>query len=128
MGKTPEEKALAKAITELTLVAGSAGTIRVRKDPLRFTYPRQMDVPVLGAKVTVDRGEHAERLTLTRVALIGPFALLAKKDRTRLFITIEGTDGSAMLIECPAKKEGKARQLATLVHSRWAVQEPSVDA
>jgi hypothetical protein len=43
----------------------------------------------------------------------------AKKDATHLFITIEGADGSALVIECPAKKEGRARQLAALVHAKY---------
>lgn len=117
--KTPAERAELKAAADLRLLVTSLGGILVRKEPLRFTAPGQMDVPVHGATITIDRGEHAERLTATRVALIGPFALLAKKDSTKLFITIEGTDGSAMLREVPAKKEGAARKLALLVHAAY---------
>jgi hypothetical protein len=117
--KTDDEKAAAKALLDLRLAVSGVGGIMVRKDPLRFTAPGQMDVPVAGATVTVDHGERAQRITATRVALIGPFALLAKKDATRLFITIEGADGtSAMLIDCPAKKEGAARKLALLVQTQ----------
>jgi hypothetical protein len=116
--KTDEEKAEARAATALQLATSGIGHMIIRKGPLRFTAPGQMDVPVVGATVTVDRGERAQRITATRVALIGPFALLAKKDSTRLFVTIEGTDGSAMLLECPVKKEGAARKLAVLVHSK----------
>ncbi|MEV6124860.1 hypothetical protein AB0M23_30870 [Streptomyces sp. NPDC052077] len=90
----------------------------VRKDPLRFTAPGQMDVPVTGATITVDRGEAAKRITATRVALTGPFALLMKKDSTQLFVTIEGADGSAMILACPAKKELDARKFAMLVHTK----------
>lgn len=118
--KTADEKAAAKAILDLRLAISGIGGIMVRNDPLRFTAPGQMDVPVPGATITIDRGEHAKRLTLTRAALIGPFALLAKKDTTKLFITIEGADGSAMLREVPIKKEGAARKLALLVHAKWA--------
>jgi hypothetical protein len=119
MGRTDEEKAAAKAATELGLAVAHVGGMRVRKDPLRIVAPRQMDVPVAGARVTIDRGEAAKRITATRVVALGPFALLAKKDATHLFITIEGADGSALVIECPAKKEGRARQLAALVHAKY---------
>ncbi|MEU3507942.1 hypothetical protein ABZ733_08420 [Streptomyces longwoodensis] len=116
--KTPEEKAAAKAILDLRLAASAIGSIMIRKDPLRITTPGQTDVPVAGAKVTVDRGEAAKRITATRVALAGPFALLMKKDTTQLFVTIEGTDGSVMILGCPAKKELAARQFAALVHTQ----------
>jgi hypothetical protein len=75
-------------------------------------------VPVAGATITVDRGEAAKRITATRVALAGPFALLMKKDTTQLFITIEGTDGSVMILGCSAKKELAARKFAALVHAQ----------
>lgn len=116
--KTDEEKAAAKALLELRLAASAIGGMMVRKDPLRFTAPGQMDVPVKGAKVIVDRGEAAKRITATRVALTGIFALALKKDSTKLFVTIEGADGSAMLLECPAAKETAARKLAILVHAK----------
>lgn len=123
--KTPEEKAAAKAITDLRLAASAIGGMMVRKDPLRFTAPGQMDVPVAGATITVDRGEAAKRVTATRVALAGPFALLMKKDTTQLFITIEGTDGSVIILGCPAKKELAARKLAALVHSQHPAPDDS---
>jgi hypothetical protein len=116
--KTPEEKAAAKAVTDLRLATAGIGGIMVRKNPLRFTTPGQMDVPVTGATVTVDRGEAAKRITATRVALAGPFALLMKKDTTQLFVTIEGTDGSVMILGCPVKKELAARKVAALVHTQ----------
>jgi hypothetical protein len=71
--KTDDEKAAAKALLDLRLAVSGVGGIMIRKDPLRFTAPGQMDVPVAGAKLTVDRGEAAKRITATRVALAGPF-------------------------------------------------------
>lgn len=118
--KTAEEKAAAKDLLELRLAASGIGGIMIRKDPLRITTPGQMDVPVAGATITVDRGEAAKRITATRVALTGIFALALKKDATRLFITIEGADGSAMLLDCPAAKEGAARKFALLIQSKHA--------
>lgn len=119
MGKTPDEKAAARDLLALRLAVSGVGGMMVRKEPLRFTAPGQMDVPVAGATITVDRGETARRVTATRVALSGPFALLMKKDATQLYVTIVGADGSGLLIECPAKKEGAARKLALLVHAKY---------
>lgn len=116
--KTPEEKAASKALMELRVASAAVGGMMVRKDPLRFTAPGQMDVPVTGATITVDRGEAAKRITATRVALTGIFALALKKDATQLFVTIEGADGSVMILSCPAKKELGARQFAALVHTK----------
>ncbi|EYT83986.1 hypothetical protein CF54_04065 [Streptomyces sp. Tu 6176] len=117
--KTNDEKAAAAALRELRLAAGGVGKMMIRKDPLRFTSPGQMDVPVVGATITVDRGEAAKRITATRVALAGPFALLMKKDATRMFLTIEGTDGSAMILGVSASKELAARKLALLVQTKY---------
>lgn len=123
--KTDEEKAESRAATALQLATGGIGHLIIRKGPLRFTLAGQMDVPVTGAKITIDRGEAARRITATRVITTGIFALALKKDATRLFITIEGVDGSAMLIECPAKKEGTARKLALYVHTKHAASGPA---
>jgi hypothetical protein len=51
------------------------------------------------------------------VLTTGIFALALKKDTTKLFVTIEGADGSVMLREVKASKEGKARALAAAVTS-----------
>ncbi|MFJ7238231.1 hypothetical protein ACIQWB_14010 [Streptomyces olivaceus] len=116
--KTPEEKAASKALMELRVASAAVGGMMVRKDPLRFTAPGQMDVPVTGATITVDRGDAAKRITATRVALTGIFALALKKDATQLFVTIEGADGSVMILSCPAKKELDARKFVALVHTK----------
>lgn len=117
--KTPEQKQAAADLLELRLAVSAVGGIMVRSNPLRFTAPGQQDVPVAGARVTVDRGEAAERVTLTRVALAGPFALLLRKDATALFVTIEGSAGEAMILQCSAKRELRARQLAMLVRNKY---------
>ncbi|MFJ6438525.1 hypothetical protein [Streptomyces sp. NPDC091416] len=121
--KTTEEKAASKALLELRLASGAVGQMMVRKDPLRFTTPGQMDVLVAGATITIDRGEAAKRITATRVLATGIFALALKKDATKLFVTIEGADGkSAMLLECAAKREADARKFAILVHTKHAAE------
>lgn len=83
----------------------------------KFRSPNQMDVPVEGAKITLERGEEAKaRITATRVALTGIFALWLKKDMNKLFITIEGADGEVLVQPVSAAKEPQARILATLVN------------
>jgi hypothetical protein len=111
------EDAETKAYQKLSDAA--LGILSVRKKPLRFIASGQADVPAAGARITIDRGEAAKRITATRVALTGIFALALKKDQTKLFITVEGKDGSVLVAECPAKREVKARKLAALVHSTY---------
>ncbi|MFE5621700.1 hypothetical protein ACFQ8S_06760 [Streptomyces virginiae] len=90
----------------------NAGLLGIRVKDGHFKLVGQPAVPVAGAVVTVDRGEAARRITATRVALTGIFALALKKDTTKLFVTIEGADGSAMLREVSARKEATAHALA----------------
>ncbi|WP_405560668.1 hypothetical protein [Streptomyces sp. NBC_01180] len=115
--KTDEEKAIALRRRNLYMASGHVG-IRLRKDDTFFLYG-QSPVPVEGAIVTIDRGEAAKRITASRVLLTGPFALAMKKDNTKLFITVEGVDGSALIKEIPAGKEAKARAFELMVNGRW---------
>ncbi|MFF0777080.1 hypothetical protein [Streptomyces sp. NPDC003720] len=112
-GKSDEEKAAAKRQRQITAAAASAGLTVMGG---QFRAPNQDPVPVEGARVTIERGEDAgRRVTATRVLLTGLFALALKKDMNQLFITIEN-DGKVMLCPVPAKKEGAARILATMVN------------
>lgn len=112
--KTDEEKAAARRMRQITGAAASAGlTVMGGK----FRAPNQEPIPVDGARITIERGEQAgKRVTATRVLITGVFALLLKKDMNQLFITIEGADGGVMLVPVPAKKEGAARVLATMMN------------
>lgn len=112
--KTDEEKAAAAKQRRITAAAASAGlTVMGGK----FRAPNQEPVPVEGALITIERGEEAgKRVTATRVLLTGFFSLLLKKDMNQLFITIENGE-QVMLCPVPAKKEGAARILATMVNS-----------
>lgn len=66
---------------------------------------------------SVDHGANLKpRLTATRVALVGPFALLVKKDRNKVFLLVETPD-EAHLVELEAKKEGDARKFALQVNN-----------
>lgn len=116
--KSDEEKAAAKARRDLNVAALKVGNVRVSGDGDYFQTPNQGNVPVEGARVTLDKGEAAKRITATRVALVSPFALLLRKDTTKLFVTIEGADGSAMLIAVPAGREVAARTFEVMVNSR----------
>jgi hypothetical protein len=111
--KTPEEKA---AAVRQRQVAGAAAAAGLTVMGGKFRAPNQEPVPVEGARITIERGEEAgKRVTATRVLLTGLFALLLKKDMNQLFITIENGD-QVMLCPVPAKKEGAARILATMVN------------
>jgi hypothetical protein len=82
----------------------------------KVRMPGQQPIPIKGARVTIEAGETArKRITATRVALIGVFAIWAKKDMSQLFITIEHEDG-IVLVPVPARKEAQARIFATMVN------------
>jgi hypothetical protein len=111
--KTPEEKASAQRQRQLTAAAASAG-VTIMGGKVRV--PGQQPIPIEGARVTIEAGETArKRITATRVALIGIFAIWAKKDMSQLFITIEHEEG-IVLVPVPAKKEAAARVFATMVN------------
>ena len=121
--KTPDEKAETARLSKIRGAAAAAGVTMLGG---KFRAPSQMDVPVEGAKVTLERGEQAKaRITATRVALTGIFALWLKKDMTKLFITIEGAGGEVLVQPVPAAKEPQARIFATLVNGEPTASEPS---
>ncbi|MGW6531460.1 hypothetical protein [Streptomyces venezuelae] len=112
--KSDAEKAEAARKRKLIGAAASAGVTLMGG---KYKAPNQMDVPMDGAKVTIERGEEAKaRITATRVALTGIFALFLKKDMNQLFITIEGQGGEVLVQPVPARKEAQARAFATLVN------------
>ena len=111
--KSDEEKAAAKRMRQITAAAASAG-VTVMGGKVRM--PNQEPIPIDGARVTIEAGEAArKRITATRVALIGIFAIWAKKDMSQLFITIEHEEG-IVLVPVPARKEAQARIFATMVN------------
>lgn len=111
--KTEEEKAAAKRNRQITAAAAAAGLTVIGG---KFRSPNQEPVPVDGAHITIELGEQAKkRITATRVALIGIFALWAKKDMQQLYVTIENGD-QVMLVPVPARKEPQASVLATMVN------------
>ncbi|MGW0015508.1 hypothetical protein ACWDVX_37890 [Streptomyces tendae] len=111
--KTDTEKAAAKRMSRIRVAAAAAG-VNVLSG--KFHQPGQGSIPVDGSTVTIELGETArKRITATRVALTGIFALWLKKDEQKLYITIEHPDG-VLLYPVDAKKEDKARVFATLVN------------
>lgn len=111
--RTPEEKAAAKRKSQIVRAAAAAGVTAMGDT---FRQPGQTSIPIKGSTVTIELGEVArKRITATRVALIGPFAVWAKKEEQQLFITIEHEDG-VLLVPVSAAKEAKARIFATIVN------------
>lgn len=111
--KTDEEKHAAKHLSRVRVAAAAAGVNVIGS---KFHQAGQASLPVEGSRVTIELGEVArKRITATRVALTGIFALWLKKDESKLYITIEHPDG-VILYPVAAKKEDKARVFATLVN------------
>lgn len=111
--KTDDEKIAAKRMSRIRVAAAAAGVNVLRG---KFHQAGQGSIPVEGSKVTIERGETArKRITATRVAFIGIFALWAKKEEQTLYITIEHPDG-VLLYPVDAKKESQARVFATLIN------------
>ncbi|MFJ3587518.1 hypothetical protein ACIQUY_29320 [Streptomyces sp. NPDC090231] len=111
--KTDEEKQAAKHLGRIRVAAAAAGVTVIGS---KFHQAGQAPIPVEGSHVTIELGEVARRrITATRVALTGIFALWLKKDESKLYITIEHPDG-VILYPVAAKKEDKARVFATLVN------------
>lgn len=77
--------------------------------------------PVVGATAEFEHGANVgSRVTLTRVALTGIFALGLKKDRNKVYVAIELANGEQILIEAKAKDEKKARTFASNVNAASA--------
>jgi len=112
-GKSDAEKAAAARRRNIKVAAARAG-VTVIGD--KFHQAGQQPLPIDGSRVTIELGETArKRITATRVALIGIFAIWAKKDESKLYITIEHPDG-VLLYPVSADKEAHARVFATLVN------------
>jgi hypothetical protein len=68
--------------------------------------------------VRVEGAEMIEkRVTATRVALLGPLALLAKKPKGSVFVTVENGAGFFSLLEVEAKKRSDALRFAALANA-----------
>ena len=72
---------------------------------------------ITGARAEVEVGADRKRITATRVVALGVFALAAKKNETKVFLTITLADGEEILIETAVKNEAKARKFATAINN-----------
>ena len=76
---------------------------------------------VAGAAAEFQHGANVgSRVTLTRVALTGLFALGLKKDRNKVYVLIELADGQQEMIEAKAKDEKAARKFAAAINAASA--------
>lgn len=74
--------------------------------------------PLSGARATVENGAQVgRRFTMTRLALLGPFALAVPKQTGKLFLTIEAGE-SAWIEEIRPRQEAAARQFAAALANR----------
>lgn len=76
--------------------------------------------PVAGARASVEVGSAKKRITATRVLAVGVFALAAKKNETRVYLTIDFADGQEIVVELEHKQEAEARQFASQVTNAGA--------
>lgn len=76
---------------------------------------------IAGAAAEFQHGANVGgRVTLTRVALVGLFALGLKKDRNKVYVLLEASDGRQELIESKAKNEKAARKFASAINTASA--------
>jgi len=79
--------------------------------------------PIAGARASVDlSGDVERRITATRIALLGPFALAAKKkkDKRVVWLLVEGQDGWQILSEVSPSDEARARKWAAAFNTAAA--------
>lgn len=69
-----------------------------------------------GATATFDIGASSRGVTAGRVIALGVLSLAAKKDKTKVYVTIDLANGEQIIIDAPAKKEKQARQFAATVN------------
>lgn len=71
---------------------------------------------LVGASASVNVGAAKKGVTAGRVIALGVLALAVKKDKTKIYVTIELADGRQVVIEGPADKERQARAFAGTVN------------
>ena len=101
-------------------IRGTNGTLDLKDGQLTFTEAGKAPETrnVKGAKATVETGEQLnERVTLTRIALVGIFAWgMKKRSGGERYIVIEGED-FAWALEVTSEQANDAIKFATLVNS-----------
>lgn len=87
--------------------------------------------PLAGAKATVDIGAERKRITAARVVAVGVFALAAKKNESKVYLTVDLADGQTLVAEASHKEEKEARDFAAFINSssaRLTTQTPAQPA
>lgn len=84
-------------------------------------HDRSAGGPIAGARAIVETaGQLRSRMTMTRLAMIGPFALAAKKkiDERELYIYIDGAEGWQLMAKVDPKRSEEARRWVTEFNNR----------
>jgi hypothetical protein len=68
--------------------------------------------PTAGNHAAVTVGAPSRRTTVTRAVALGPLALAAKKNTTRIYLNVVAADGQEWVRDYPAKEEASVRRLA----------------
>lgn len=114
--------------------AQSFGALRIRNDHLTY---RGQSFPVEGATARIESAGIAKtRMTATRViggtALLGGVGAvvgaLGRKDTSTIFLTVELSDGTVIVEECPLSREGDARRFAAYLSKVARPREPRTDS
>jgi hypothetical protein len=77
----------------------------------KLTYKNRAINPA-GIQWEVETGEQLKKITATRVAAIGVFALLAKKDTSKVYLAATLPDGEQILEAFPKKDGEQVRKFA----------------
>ena len=71
---------------------------------------RHRTVDAAGIEWEVQSGQELKRVTASRVALVGPFALLVKKKTTSVYLAATLATGEQFVDEYPLKEEPEVRK------------------
>jgi len=89
----------------------------------KLTYKNRPIDPA-GIEWEVETGEQLKRITATRAATIGVFALLAKKDDTKVYLAATLPDGQQILETFPKKDGEQVRKFAANARGLTARETP----
>lgn len=119
--KREQARAMAKANPQIAFLAGAGAfeQMILRKNDVLYTQSGEGSKPLDGVVARVESGSEVEsRITLTRLAILGPLALAApKKKGGEKFVTIEGPD-FLWCMEVPRKRASDAVRFAAKVNGQ----------
>lgn len=106
-------------------VLAMLGDLQLRSRTLKV-FPGGREFQLVGAVADVGEGANSKRVTVTRVAVLGVFALAAKKGNHDVYLTINGPDFD-LVRKFPVKQEIAVRRFAARLN-RAARDLETVDA